>query len=87
MVVDFEGRVLTKASEGHGEKIVVAPIDISALRHERETRKGHHLLAHLRTEAYPIYQKHIYPPKFENDELSYKENLERIANAKKNLIR
>lgn len=85
MVVDFDGRVLTKASEGHGEKIVVAPIDISALRHERETRKGHHLLAHLRTEAYPIYQKHIYPPKIENAELSYEENLKRIEEAKKKL--
>ena len=62
MVVDFEGRILTKASEGAGEKIVVAPIDISALRHEKKTRKGHQMLAHLRTEAYPMYQKHIYPP-------------------------
>ena len=35
MVVDFDGRVLAKASEGAGEKIVVAPVDVSALRHER----------------------------------------------------
>lgn len=85
MVVDFEGRVLAKASEGHGEKIVVAPIDISALRHERETRKGHHLLSHLRTEAYPVYQKHIYPPKFlkGNETLSYEGNNELIETAKK----
>ena len=40
---------------GPGEKIVVGPIDIAALRHERETRRGHHMLAHLRTEAYPVY--------------------------------
>ena len=24
---------------------------------------GHHMLAHLRTEAYPVYSKHIYPPR------------------------
>jgi predicted amidohydrolase len=61
-IVDFEGRILADASPGPGERIVVAPIDISALRHERSTRRGHHMLAHLRTEAYPIYRSHIYPP-------------------------
>ena len=34
-VVDFDGRLLAEASPGPGERIVVAPIDISALRHER----------------------------------------------------
>ena len=87
MIVDFEGRVLTKASEGHGEKIVVGPIDISALRHEREIRKGHHLLAHLRTEAYPAYQKHIYPPRVlsKGETLSYDGNNELIDAAKNRL--
>jgi predicted amidohydrolase len=37
-------------------ELLVAPIDISALRHERESRRGHHMPAHLRTEAYPVYQ-------------------------------
>ena len=45
-----------------GERIVVAPLDISALRHERETRRGHLTLAHLRTEAYPVYATPHYPP-------------------------
>ena len=87
MVVDFEGRILAKASEGGGEKIVVAPIDISALRHERNTRRGHHLLAHLRTEAYPAYQKHIYPPRIggESDGLSYERNNDLIDEAKNRL--
>ena len=35
-IVDFDGRLLAEASPGPGERIVVAPIDISALRHERE---------------------------------------------------
>src|SRR5262249_6918463 len=61
-VVDFEGRLLAEASPGPGERIVVAPIDVSALRHERRTRRGHHMLAHLRTEAYPVYAQHRYPP-------------------------
>ena len=34
MVVDFEGRILAQADPGPGEKIVVAPIDLGALRHE-----------------------------------------------------
>lgn len=82
MVVDFDGRILARASDGPGERIVVAPIDISALRHEREVRTGHSMLAHLRTEAYPVYQKHIYPPKLKEEELSYEFNLKRIKRTK-----
>jgi hypothetical protein len=54
--------LLADASPGPGERIVVAPIDITALRHERATRRGHHMLAHLRTEAYPVYARSQYPP-------------------------
>ena len=35
-IVDFDGRLLADASPGPGERIVVAPIDISSVRHERE---------------------------------------------------
>ena len=62
MVVDFDGRILAEASPGPGERIVVAPIDVSAVRHERESRRGHHMLAHLRSEAYPVYRAPRYPP-------------------------
>lgn len=62
MVVDYDGRILAQADPGPGEKIVVAPIDIDALRHERNVRRGHHMLAHLRTEAYPVYGRSVYPP-------------------------
>jgi predicted amidohydrolase len=65
-VVDFDGRMLAEASPGPGERIVVAPVDIGALRHERATRRGHHMLAHLRTEAYPVYRAHGYPPEIES---------------------
>lgn len=62
MIVDFDGRVLAQAEPGPGERIVVAPIDVAALRHERAARTGHHMLAHLRTEAYPVYRRGVYPP-------------------------
>src|SRR5262245_58773955 len=61
MVVDYEGRLLAQADPGPGEKIVVAAIDIPALRHERQRRSGHHLLAHLRTEAYTAARRSYYP--------------------------
>jgi hypothetical protein len=61
MVLDYDGRVLSQADPGPGEKIVVGPIDLAALRAERERRRGHQLLAHLRTEAYPAYRQPIFP--------------------------
>ena len=88
-VVDYDGRLLAQASPGAGERIVVAPIDISALRHERATRRGHHMLAHLRTEAYPVYRTHRYPPKeleaSGDTTLSYERNNELIDEAKRGL--
>jgi predicted amidohydrolase len=61
MIVDFDGRVLAQAEAGPGERIVVGPIDLAALRFERERRRGHHMLAHLRNEAYGGYTRAIYP--------------------------
>ena len=61
MVVDYDGRILAQADPGPGEKIVVAPIDIAALRAERERRTGHHMLGHLRTETHQFARKPIYP--------------------------
>jgi predicted amidohydrolase len=86
-VVDFEGRILAEASPGPGERIVVAPIDVSALRHERAARRGHHMLAHLRTEAYPLYRCHRYPPAgaSAHDAHSYEGNVARIDASKRTL--
>ncbi len=87
-IVDYEGRLLADASPGPGERIVVAPIDVSALRHERETRRGHSFLAHLRTEAYPVYQKHFYPPQSEEkggENLSYERNNDLIDESKRRI--
>jgi predicted amidohydrolase len=86
-VIDFDGRILAEASPGPGERIVVAPIDISALRHERAARVGHDMAAHLRTEAYPVYGRHRYPPRVEpaagEADFSYERNQRLIAAAKK----
>jgi len=54
MVVDYDGRILAQADPGPGEKIVVAEIDLGALREARRQRMGHNPLAHLRREAYPM---------------------------------
>ena len=84
-IVDFDGRILAEASPGPGERIVVAPVDITALRHERNTRRAHSMLAHLRTEAYPVYAKHQYPPTVGAPQgLSYERNNELIQQAKQN---
>src|SRR5215203_756557 len=88
MVVDYDGRILAEASPGPGERIVVAPVDISALRHERAARRGHHMLSHLRTEAYPVYRNHIYPPHAggkSNESHSYERNNELIDESKRRL--
>jgi hypothetical protein len=61
MVVDYDGRILAQADPGPGEKIVVAGIDVTALRAERERRSGHHMLGHLRTEAHPRQRRPVYP--------------------------
>lgn len=61
MIVDFDGRVLAQADPGPGEQIVVGPIDLASLRHQRRRRRGHHMLAHLRQEAYATSQKPIFP--------------------------
>jgi predicted amidohydrolase len=61
MIVDYHGRVLGQAEPGTGERIVVDPIDLAALRAERERRRGHHMLAHLRTEVYSAYKQSVYP--------------------------
>jgi len=85
MIVDYDGRILAQADPGCGEKIVVAPLDIDMLRHTRAKRKGHQMLAHLRTEAYLLYHKSFYPKgKWTDDEnLTIEKNEETIEAAKR----
>jgi predicted amidohydrolase len=89
MVVDYDGRLLAQADPGPGEKIVVAPIDVGALRAERARRSGHHVLGHLRTEAYAGYRKPIYPGSLVGGarRLSIENNERTIAEGKRRLER
>ena len=61
MVVDYDGRILAQADPGPGEKVVVAPVDIAALRAERARRRGHDMRAHLRSEAYDYARAAVLP--------------------------
>lgn len=60
MIVDYDGRILAQAEPGPGERIVVGPIDLAALRAERARRRGHHMLSHLRTEVYDAYRRPVF---------------------------
>lgn len=62
MVVDFDGRILAQADPGPGEKVVVAPIDIGRLRHERERRVGHDMRAHFRSSAHRYAKQEYLSP-------------------------
>ena len=46
---------------GPGERIVVGPIDLAALRLERKRRLRHHMLSQLRTKLYQGYSEAIHP--------------------------
>ncbi|NNE06627.1 MAG: nitrilase [Xanthomonadales bacterium] len=61
MVVNYDGLILAQADPGPGEKVVVAPIDIAALRAERERRLGHDMLSHYRSEVHPYASQACYP--------------------------
>ena len=53
MGIDFDGRILAQADAGAGEKVVVMPIDLAALREARQRRRGHDMRAHYRAEVHP----------------------------------
>ena len=84
MVVNYDGIILAQADPGPGEKVVVAPIDIGALRKERERRRGHDTRAHLRSEIHS-YHRDSYLPRGDVSGLSVESLDQRILEAKKKL--
>tara|TARA_B100001250_G_scaffold293308_1_gene254957 strand:+ start:2907 stop:3920 length:1014 start_codon:yes stop_codon:yes gene_type:complete len=69
MIVDIDGKILAQASPGPGEKIVVAPVDVNNLRHERKRRIGHQPFTHLRSGAYSyLNDTHLVSEKLGKDE-------------------
>jgi formamidase len=84
MVVDYDGRILAQADPGPGEKVVVAPIDIAALRAERARRTGHDMRAHLRSEVHDYLRRGWLAPG--GAQSIAQEDIERrIADAKRKL--
>jgi len=62
MVVDYDGRIMAQADPGPGEKVVVAPINLDALRGERERRVGHDMRAHHRSRIHSYAQQDYLAP-------------------------
>ena len=62
--------------------MVFTAIDIGALRDERAKRRGHHMLAHLRTELYRRVREPIYPGKLHQSSqaITFEEN-QRVTEA------
>jgi predicted amidohydrolase len=81
MVVDFDGRILAQAEPGPFTKVVVAPIDIAALRAERTRRRGHDMLGHLRSETFTYMNRPRFPG-HGSGAVSIEGNDARIARAK-----
>ncbi len=87
MIVDYDGRIVTQATPGDGEKLVVGPIDVEMLREERRNRLAHQMMAHLRSDAHSLYTRQFYAGKsFRGQEDSrYQDNERSIEEAKRRL--
>ncbi len=82
MVVDYDGRILAQADAGEGEKVVVAPIDLAALRAERQRRIGHDMRGHLRSEIH-TYLEQPYMPRATQQPLTGDSIRERIEQGRR----
>lgn len=88
MLVDYDGRILAQADPGPGEKVVVGPINLDALRHERQRRLGHDMRAHLRSEVHSYLAAPRLPKPLPTDHpLTQAQIEERIRTAKHTLHR
>ena len=85
MIVDYDGRILAEASPGPGERIVVGPVPLDAMRQERARRVGHSLPAHLRTELYVQQRRPIYPGSRTAAERTFDSQEERIRTVRRTL--
>jgi predicted amidohydrolase len=83
MVVDYDGRILAQADPGPGEKVVVAPINPSALRQERARRLGHDTRAHTRSELYEYLSVERLAPASSKTAISIDSLSDRIRTAKR----
>jgi hypothetical protein len=88
MIVDYDGRIVAQATPGDGEKITVGPINLGALRCEREARLAHQMRLHLRSEAHAGYQKSCFPAgTFTGQkDRTYEDNADRIEETRRRLL-
>jgi formamidase len=84
MIVDYDGRILAQADPGPGEKVVVGPIDVTALRADRARRVGHDMRAHLRSELHGYLRQTWLAPGGQKS-LDKSRIERRIRNAKRKL--
>ena len=83
MIVDYDGRILSQADPGPGEKVMVAPVSIDVLRAERKRRRGHDMRAHHRPEIHTYGQSQAFDRAAgEHHPLTGESIHERITNAK-----
>ena len=76
--------ILAQADPGPGEKVVVAPIDLAALRRERARRQGHDTRAHLRSSVHGYAAREYLAPAG-GDAIAIDALKQRIADAKQKL--
>jgi predicted amidohydrolase len=81
MIIDYDGRILSQAEPGPGERVVIAPIALDTLRYERDRRFGHDMRSHLRSEAYSYLRTQHLPPAAVHP-LEVETTRERIADAR-----
>jgi formamidase len=86
MIVDYDGRILAQADPGPGEKVVVGPIDVTALRADRARRVGHDMRAHLRSELHGYLRQTWLAPGGQKS-LDKSRIERRIRNAKRKLAK
>ncbi|UCF35949.1 MAG: nitrilase [Acidobacteriota bacterium] len=77
MIVDYDGRIVSQATPGSGEKITIGPIDVEMLRDERERRSAHQMLLHLRTETSTQGRRRVFPGGTfqQGQDLTFEENV------------
>ena len=85
MVVDWDGRILAQADPGPGEKVVVAPIDVSTLRSERARREGHDMRSHLRSSLHTYLNTERLTPAPDPADITGESIRGRIADSKRDL--
>ena len=84
-IVDYDGRILAQADPGPCEKIVVAPINLDALRSERIRRQGHDMRSHLRSEIHTYMQSPHLQPGTKDHPLDFDSIRARIRSSKAHL--